>query len=53
MRCRSGEAGGAEARFKRYLQLHTTLTQSTDGKEQRQPTGRHTNRHGLGLSRPV
>lgn len=39
MRCRSGEAGGAEARFKRYLQSHYTLTQSTDGKEQQATNG--------------
>lgn len=39
MRCRSGEAGGAEARFKRYSQVHTTLTQSTDGKEQQVTNG--------------
>ena len=52
MRCRSGEAGGAEVGL-RDIYNHTTLTQSTDGEEQRQPTGRYTNRHGPGLSRPV
>ena len=38
MRCRSGEAGGAEVGL-RDIYNHTTLTQYTDGKEQQATNG--------------